>query len=324
VVADPAVRVLADAISQNLAAAGVALPRQPVHFAGGEESKSLAGLEGVLRYLAAAGIDRSGCVVAAGGGSVGDLAGFAAAVWLRGITYYHVPTTLLAMVDSSVGGKAGINFDGMKNAVGAFWQPAAVVSDLECLSTLPQAEFRAAFGEIVKYAVAMDAGLFHLLSTRAPDLLARDLAALEDVILRCVRAKARVVVEDELDRKGVRAILNYGHTVGHALEAASGYEISHGCAVAHGMRAAARVAAAIGFCAPEVVEAQDRLLAAFALPGPAPDVAIDAVMSALPKDKKSESGAPRWVLPREIGRAETGVAAPPDKVRAAVAEALAA
>src|SRR5205085_11012072 len=225
----------------------------------GEEHKTLTTASALLDELLGAGIRRDDRVVAVGGGVVGDVAGFSAALALRGVRCVQVPTTLLAMVDSSVGGKTGVNTARTKNGVGAYWQPVAVVSELGVLDTLPEDQYLAAFGEIVKYAVAMDAGLAGRLEAERERLLARSPAALEPVVSRCVELKAGVVAADEREA-GPREILNYGHTVGHAIEAASGYTATHGRAVAQGMRAAARLAAAMGLCEDLTVAAQDELL----------------------------------------------------------------
>ncbi len=286
----------------------------PVHLvADREEAKTLAQLEEVLGFLEREHVDRRGVVVAVGGGTVGDVAGFAAAIWLRGVRWVGVPTTLLAMVDSSVGGKTGINTGETKNGVGAFWQPAAVVSDLAALSTLPEGEVASAFGEIVKYGVAMDAGLAERLQRESTRLQAREAVPLEQVVDRCVELKAEVIAADEREAGG-RAILNYGHTVGHAIEAASGYRATHGRAISQGMRVAARLAVARRLCDPAVVEAQEELLRAYRLPGPLPAVSAAQVLAALPRDKKATGGRIGWVLPRRLGRCQVGVAVPPEAV----------
>lgn len=285
----------------------------------GERAKSFPGLEGVLAFLEREHVDRRGVVLAVGGGTVGDVAGFAAAVWLRGVRWVGVPTTLLAMVDSSVGGKTGINTEETKNGVGAFWQPAAVLSDLATLSTLPEGEVASAFGEIVKYGVAMDATLAERLVREAARLRAREASSLEEVVDRCVELKAEVIAADERDAAG-RAILNYGHTVGHAIEAASGYRATHGRAIAQGMRVAARLAVDQRLCDPSVVAEQEALLDAYGLPGPLPHVTADRVLAALPRDKKSTGGRIGWVLPRRLGRCQVGVAVPPDVVERRVRE----
>jgi 3-dehydroquinate synthase len=283
----------------------------------GEGAKTMAGLTQVLDFLERSEIDRQGVVVALGGGTVGDLAGFAAAVWLRGVRFVQVPTTLLAMVDASVGGKTGINTGRAKNAVGAFWQPAAVLADLACLATLPDDEYLAAFAEIVKYAVAMDAALGERLERDRKALLARRTEALEPVVARCVELKAGVVAADEREG-GLRAILNYGHTVGHALESASGYAASHGRAVAFGMEAAARIGVAAGLTDASLPARQDALLEAFGLPGSLPRVTADAVLAAIPRDKKRRGDAVRWVLPRAFGSADVGVRVPNEVVTSAI------
>ena len=313
----PAVAVVRDA-----AVAGPDLDAPELALPGGEGVKTVHRTGEVLAFLEASGLRRDGCVVAVGGGTIGDLAGFAAAVWQRGVDVIQVPTTLLAMVDASVGGKTGVNTDRAKNAVGAFWQPAAVISDLDRLKTLPMPELRAGFAEVVKYAVAMDADLAGILQMEAAGLAALASPALESTVARCVRLKAAVVEEDERELSGRRAILNYGHTAAHALEAATGYSILHGVAVAHGMRVAARVARDCELCEPGVVERQDELLAAFGLPGSAPQVDPDRVLDLIPGDKKSAGGVVRWVLPREWGRAEPGHAVPADVVRRALEEVL--
>jgi 3-dehydroquinate synthase len=323
VVSDSRVAAVAGRVRAGLEAARVA--HSGIEIEGGEQAKTLPVLSEVLQRIEARNLDRGGCVVAVGGGSIGDLAGFAAAIWLRGIAHVQVPTTLLAMVDSSIGGKTGINSLHAKNAIGAFWQPAAVVADTSTLASLGKDEYRDAFAEIVKYAVAMDPELFRMLSGEPvqKSLRERDAAQLETVIGRCVQLKAEVVVADERDQ-GRRAILNYGHTIGHALESALAYSISHGRAVALGMQAAGWIAAETGRCDPDVASGQQELLTAFGLPGPAPLVSTGAVLDGLARDKKARSGDVGWVLLREIGRAETGQRVPEEVARAAVEQVLAA
>jgi len=306
-VAEPWGRRVAD----GLAAGGVRATLHAVEP--GEAAKTLAGVEAVLGFLESAAIDRQGVVLAVGGGMVGDLAGFAAAIWLRGVRCVQVPTTLLAMVDSSVGGKTGVNTARTKNAIGAFWQPVMVVSDLAVLSTLPDDDYLSAFGEIVKYAVAMDRGLGERLAADRDRLRSRSLAALEPVVARCVELKAGVVSADEREG-GARTILNYGHTVGHALESASSYAAVHGRAVAFGMEAAARVAVELGRCDEGLLAWQGALLEPFGLPGRLPPVTADAVLAAVSRDKKSRGGAVRWVLPREPGSARVGEEVPSEVV----------
>jgi 3-dehydroquinate synthase len=320
IITDSNVLPLAKKVARTIKRAGV---KTPIHvIRAGERSKSMAALGEVLAFLERQKVDRGGCVIAVGGGTVGDIAGFAAAIWQRGIRVVQVPTTLLAMVDSSIGGKTGVNGRRSKNAIGAFWQPAAVVTDLAFLETLPPVSYRDAFAEVVKYAVAMDHGLFELLLKARERLLAGDRAALERVVFQCVMAKALVVAKDERE-KGPRAILNYGHTAGHALEAASGFRISHGRAVAFGMRVAAGIALSMDLCSRRFVQSQDAMLTAFGLPDKPPRVDLARVLAAIPRDKKARRGKVAWVLPRRLGHAEPGHAVPSAIVRSVLRKALA-
>ncbi len=320
IVTDSNVRPWAAKVAKSVKRAGL---KTSIHvIPAGERSKSIHQLHEVLAFLERQRIDRGGLVIAVGGGTVGDLAGFAAAVWQRGIRLVGVPTTLLAMVDSSIGGKTGINGTRTKNAIGAFWQPSAVIADLNCLQTLPATSYRDAFAEVVKYAVAMDRGLAELLQKERPRLLDADRAMLERVVFRCVAAKALIVAKDERE-KGPRAILNYGHTAGHALESATGFRISHGRAVAFGMRVAARMALSMDLCSKRLVETQDELLTAYGLPDRAPHVDPARVLAAIPRDKKARRGKVAWVMPRRMGHAEPGHTVPSPLVRRVVTRALA-
>src|SRR5436309_5435648 len=320
VVADASVRAIAQAAAKHLKAARV---KNAIYVVpGGGRSKSLAGLAGLLAFLERQRIDRGGCIVAVGGGTVGDLAGMAASTWLRGIRYVEVPTTLLAMVDSSIGGKTGVNGVRMKNAIGTFWQPSAVISDLACLDTLPRARYREAFAEVVKYAVAMDRGLFEVLRKDTSRLLALDAGALEPVIMGCATAKALVVARDERDH-GPRALLNYGHTAAHALEATSHFRVSHGRAVAFGMRVAARLALTLDLCTDRLVNAQDEMLSTYGLPEATPSASLDRMMAMIATDKKARRGRVAWVLPRRIGYAEAGHVVPRGVVRRVLRKAIA-
>ncbi len=320
IITDSNVLPWARKVARTIRHAGV---KTPIHvIPPGERSKSLSALGDALSFLERQKVDRGGCVIAVGGGTVGDVAGFAASVWQRGIRVVQVPTTLLAMVDSSIGGKTGVNGKRSKNAIGTFWQPAAVVTDLAFLETLPPLSYRDAFAEVVKYAVAMDHGLFEVLLKTRDRLVARDSAALERVVFQCVMAKALVVAKDEREQ-GPRAILNYGHTAGHALEAASGFRISHGRAVAFGMRASARMALAMDLCGKRLVESQDAMLTAYGLPDRPPHVDLAKVLAAIPRDKKARRGKVAWVMPRRLGHAEPGHAVPPAIVRRVLRKALA-
>lgn len=272
--------------------------------AAGEESKSVAQLGEVLDFLAASGLDRSGAVFAVGGGVVGDLAGFAAASYLRGVRYYQVPTTLLAMVDSSVGGKTGINLKAGKNLAGAFHQPHGVFIASGFLSTLPPREFAAGAAEVVKTALLADAALFAQLES-AP-VTATDPRA-SGIIRRCCEIKASVVEADEreLVADGGRALLNLGHTFGHAIEQVAGYgTYLHGEAVGVGLCAAARLSRDLGLVTPGDAARVERTVAAHALPVRLRErLEVTALMAAMARDKKARKGALRFVVLEAIGRA---------------------
>ena len=238
---------------------------------------------------------------ALGGGVVGDLAGFAAATWMRGIDLVHLPTTLLAQVDSSIGGKTAIDLSGGKNLVGAFHQPVAVVSDVGTLATLPPEELRSGLGEIIKHACCFDAGMFAFLERRAGTALTDDAPALEYLVSRNCQIKANVVEQDPHEQ-GVRVVLNYGHTVGHALErAAAGWSLRHGEVVGVGIVAESRLAAWLGLCDEEAAARQERLIAAWGLPTQVSGIDEDAALAALARDKKIVSGRLRLPLVPEVG-----------------------
>ena len=278
----------------------------------GEEAKSLPQAGRLYSALVAAGLDRRSLVVALGGGVVGDLAGFVAATYMRGVPYLQVPTTLLAMVDSSVGGKVAVDLPEGKNLVGAFYQPRLVIIDPETLRTLPQRELRAGLAEVVKYGVILEADFFTYLEEHAEGLLALEPAATATVIRRCCELKARVVEQDEREA-GLRAILNYGHTFAHALEAVTGYRrFRHGEAVARGMVAASLLAEELGMVADEVTGRQAALLRRLGLEVRMPeDLAVEELMAAFERDKKTLAGRLRMVLPVRVG--EVRVVSDPDR-----------
>jgi 3-dehydroquinate synthase len=280
----------------------------------GEDAKSLATVEELCRGFAQWGLLRGDLVVAVGGGVVGDTAGFAAAVHYRGVDVVHVPTTLLAMVDSAIGGKTGVNLPEGKNLVGAFHQPRAVFANPVVLRTLPEREYRCGLGEVAKYALMGD----DFVSSKVDALIARDEAALTDVIGRCVEIKARVVAADELERSGVRAVLNYGHTVAHALETATAHALLHGEAVAIGLVFAAQLGAVLERVPPETATRTEALVHALGLPTYAPPgLRADELVALMARDKKS-AGALTFVLdgPNGIERVD---APDPDAVRKALA-----
>lgn len=273
-----------------------------VEFPAGEASKNAECLMEMWRAMAQQKMDRDSLVVALGGGVVGDMAGFAAATYLRGITYVQVPTTLLAMVDSSVGGKTAIDLEEGKNLVGAFKQPALVSADTATLATLNDREWACGCGEIAKSAVIDSDEFFTWLCENAYKLAERDDAVVREAITRCVVFKANVVAKDEEERAGVRECLNYGHTLGHAVEKLAGFGVySHGHAVAEGMRFAARLGVALEGAPLDMVAAQDNLLDALNLPAIEFSASEDAMMDAMLSDKKTRGGKVRFVLPRGIG-----------------------
>ena len=274
-------------------------------LAPGEESKSLAELGRILDFLAEMRLDRAGALFAVGGGVVGDLAGFAAASYLRGIDYFQVPTTLLAMVDSSVGGKTGINLRAGKNLAGAFHQPRGVFISTGFLATLPPREFAAGMAEVIKYGLLGDPALLSELEA-AP--LTPASASLASVIRRCCAAKARIVESDEreLAPDGGRALLNLGHTFAHAIENAAGYgAYLHGEAVAIGLCAAARLSQKLGLLNPADTARVEALLAGHALPVRLrPPLTVGSLLEAMGKDKKARAGAQRFIVMTSLGRAE--------------------
>ena len=287
----------------------------------GEESKSIAELGRVLDFLARERLDRASALFVVGGGVVGDLGGFAAASYLRGIDYFQVPTTLLAMVDSSVGGKTGVNLAAGKNLAGAFHQPRGVFVATGLLRTLPPREFAAGAAEVIKYGLLGDAALFADLE-REP--LAVGSSSLPAVVRRCCAIKARIVEADEreLAKEGGRALLNLGHTFGHAIEQASGYgAYLHGEAVAIGLGAAARLSQKLGNLSVADVARIDAILAAHTLPvrlrSPLP---LADLLAAMARDKKVRAGAPRFVVMKSIGAAVTQEGVSPALIEACFRE----
>jgi 3-dehydroquinate synthase len=278
----------------------------------GETAKSLKTVQACYDQLAANRIERKSFVVALGGGVVGDLAGFVAATYLRGIPFIQLPTTLLAQVDSSVGGKTGVNLRAGKNLVGAFYQPRLVLCDLGTFLTLPDREYRSGLAEVIKYGIIYDAALFRRLESDIPKLLARDLHSLTDVVARCCEIKAEVVSQDETE-SGLRAILNFGHTIGHGLEAISRYgKYLHGEAISIGQVAAARLSVRL-LGLPE--KDSERIRALLERAGLPTKVRLTqaqkrAILAAMQLDKKVSGGEIKFVLAREIGRVEFGQKVP--------------
>jgi 3-dehydroquinate synthase len=271
----------------------------------GEASKSLLVLEQLWHRMLSAHTDRGSVVIAIGGGVVGDLAGFAAASFARGLPLVQIPTTLLSQVDSSVGGKTGINLPGAKNIVGAFWQPSLVAIDTTSLNSLPRREFVSGLAEVVKYGVILLPELFEYLEQQVDAILAKQPAAIAHIVAQSCQAKAQVVQQDERETTGLRAILNYGHTFAHALETVSGYgTLLHGEAVSIGMHLAAELAARLGRIPQSLVERQQRLLHQLELPTTFAGATSEQLWQAMQHDKKVEHGQLRFILPTRLGHVE--------------------
>ena len=270
----------------------------------GEEHKNFSAVENICRHAARLGLDRKSILIAFSGGVPGDLTGFAAAVYMRGIDLIQIPTTLLAAVDSSVGGKTGADLPEGKNLIGAFHQPRAVLIDPELLQTLPDAEWRNGMAEVIKYGMILDEGFLSELERDAAAGTLREAEPVNRIIRRSCACKAAIVAEDEAEH-GRRAILNYGHTVGHAVEKLSEFQIPHGAAVAIGMAAAARLAVRLGLCDAAVEARQNRLLRAVGLPTAIPEAMTpEMILPVMRSDKKSRNGAITMILPLAAGRVE--------------------
>ncbi len=287
----------------------------------GEEWKTLETVERLIDKMVETRLDRKSLLVVLGGGVVGDIAGFAAAIFMRGIAFVQVPTTLLAQVDSSVGGKVGVDHSLAKNLIGAFYQPALVCIDPATLASLPEEQIRNGMAEVIKYGVIADEGLFALLEGNSESLPVLDDALLEDVILRCCQIKARVVQQDVRETTGLRAILNYGHTIGHAVESVTGYtRYSHGEAVSIGMAAAARIALIMGLVSEEAERRQERLLHAAGLPTRLEGIDTGRIIEATLLDKKTVGGKARFVLPVAIGKVVVNDGVPAEVIQRALGE----
>ena len=285
----------------------------------GEPSKSVAQLQQLWQAMLTARTDRRSVLLALGGGVVGDLAGFAAATYARGIRMVQIPTTLLSQVDSSVGGKTGINLPTAKNMVGAFWQPSLVVIDTHTLGTLPDRTYLSGLAEVVKYGVIADASFFAWLEQNAAALTGRQGGALRHAVACSCQCKADVVADDEREISGRRATLNYGHTFAHAIEATAGYgRFLHGEAVAVGMQMAARLAGLLGLAEAEIFLRQRQLLERMRLPVEWAEADPDAMLPIMHMDKKVAHGRLRFILPTRIGRVEMVDEVPETLVRQAI------
>jgi 3-dehydroquinate synthase len=302
VVTNPTVAQLyLDALCEALTSTG--FQATPILVPDGEAHKDLKSLASIYDRLIDDRLERSACIVALGGGVIGDLAGFAAATYLRGVPYVQVPTTLLAQVDSSVGGKTGVNHQDGKNLIGAFYQPRLVLIDVEVLQSLPRRELIAGLAEVIKYGIIEDPALFRLLEQEHRRLVGLDQELLMQVIATCCAIKARVVEKDERE-DDYRAVLNFGHTIGHALEAATGYSrFLHGEAVGIGMAKASAISAQQGFCDQSSLRRIHDLIEKVGLPLEIPpEVSVDSLIQGMELDKKSAGGKIKFVVCAGIGK----------------------
>jgi 3-dehydroquinate synthase len=321
VVTDANTRRHGQAVAVALAAAGFRIAEAVLPA--GEEQKCQAAAGRLYDDLVGIGADRKTVVVAVGGGVVGDLAGFVAATFNRGLALLMVPTTLLAMVDSSVGGKVGINHPRGKNLIGAFHQPAGVWINTAFLDTLPDREYRSGLAEVVKYGIILDPELFDYLETHIEEVRNRSPECVRHLVARSCRLKADVVERDECELTGLRAVLNYGHTFAHAFETVGGYgSWLHGEAVAAGMVCASRLAELRGLIGADVTERQVRLLERFALPAQPLSWPIDDLVAVMRADKKAEAGRLRFVLPVRLGEVRLFDDVPEEQVQAVLRERM--
>ena len=307
----------ATAVAASLTAAKIAVDVLVIEP--GEASKSVESADELWQKLVDLGADRKTVIVAVGGGVIGDLAGFIAATFARGLALLQIPTTLLAQVDSSVGGKVGVNLPQAKNMVGSFWQPLGVIIDTDVLTTLPEREYRSGLAEVVKYGVILDADFFAYLEANIAGLRSRDPQVLRRVIARSCELKAQVVSQDEREETGLRAVLNYGHTFCHAFETLTGYGLLlHGEAVSIGMLCASRLAERLGRVDSEFTRRQHAILSALALPVDVPELDPDRILAVMARDKKVEHGQLRFVLPTRMGHVELVGGVDPSHIRAAL------
>lgn len=290
-------------ISSSLKRAGITSALEMIPDS--ERAKSFGVLEDLLKRISRRDRGKTPFIIALGGGVAGDLAGFAAAVYKRGIPYIQIPTTLLAQVDSAIGGKVAVDLPAAKNLAGAFYQPRAVISDINALRSLPEKEIKRSLAECIKYGVISDRALFEYIDKNMRALFSLDAGILEHVILRASRIKAGVVSKDEFDRNGKRMILNYGHTVGHAIEAAGEYtkRYSHGEAIAIGMAVAAHISSKLGLLSEEGLFRIEALIKKCSLPLKIKGLKLSSIYGALTRDKKFLRGKKRFVLPLRVGKA---------------------
>jgi 3-dehydroquinate synthase len=293
-------KLYGDRVAKSLSGAGFELKKKIIPD--GEEYKNLKWVQKIYEELLSARLDRRSALIALGGGVIGDITGFAASTYMRGIDYIQVPTTLLAQVDSSVGGKTGVNHPLGKNMIGTFWQPKLVWIDIDTLKSLPKREFLSGLAEVIKYGVIWDQGLFEFLEKNRGKVMSMDRDSLIAIIRRSCEIKAEVVSKDERE-SGMRAILNYGHTIGHAVETSTGYKkYLHGEAVAIGMCLEARLSQTAGLIDKRQVKRVEALIESYELPCQMPgDIDLDRVHSSMQLDKKAVAGDLKFILPEKIG-----------------------
>jgi 3-dehydroquinate synthase len=319
IVTDANLASIAKSVGETLRASGIATTVAVIPA--GEASKSLDQASDLYDRLVELRANRHFAIIAVGGGVVGDLAGYVAATFMRGLPLLMVPTTLLAQVDSSVGGKAGVNHPKGKNLIGSFHQPAGVWIDVTSLASLPIREYRCGLAEVVKYGVILDAPFFAKLEQHVDVILDQDRTMIRRIVARSCELKASVVERDEREETGLRAVLNFGHTVGHAIEAVAGYGggFQHGEAVAAGMVYECRIAERLGWIGSEVTARVRDLLSRFGLPTRADGLDVSDLIQAMSRDKKNRDGGVRFVLPRTVGQVELTDAVTIDLIREVLA-----
>lgn len=302
----------AESVQESLADAGFEVT--VVTVPAGEQSKSLEQVESICDQLIAAKLDRQGCLIALGGGVIGDLAGFVASIYYRGIPYVQIPTTIVSQVDSAIGGKTGVNSREGKNLIGSFHQPSLVIADQDTLATLPSREFNEGMAEVIKHAAIRDADMLKSLSAPVPE------DELSTLIARNIKIKARIVAEDEFEKLGLRALLNFGHTVGHAIENVAGYgRYLHGEAISLGLIAALRISRDKAGLPDRQADTVIQALQSFKLPTQLPpDITTDQLMTALQRDKKFQAGAIRFILTEKLGSAFVSSDVTEDDIRQAI------
>jgi 3-dehydroquinate synthase len=294
-------RLYGHSLEASLAAGGI--ESSTIEVPDREEGKTLETYSKVMKELLAIGAGKDTVIVALGGGCAGDLAGFVASTYMRGVGLVQVPTTLLAQVDSSIGGKTALNLPDAKNIIGTFYQPSLVYSDVDVLKTLPSRELRCGVAELIKYGAIMDLGLLDFLERERDALMHLKQPVVMEAVVSAARLKVKIVMEDETESMGLRTILNFGHTIGHAVEAATGYEgCSHGEAVAVGMLGEARLAVSLGLCTKGEVERLERIISSYGLPTRIRGINPATVIELMGHDKKISVGKWRFALPRGLGK----------------------